>query len=368
MRILIILEYYYPHIGGVETFFKTLTERLDQEGHHVTILTNQYDRSLAKSEKVGEQSLIVRRRYFNRYLFTFGAWFAALRHARQADLIHTTSYNAAVPAWIASKLTGTKAIITFHERWGALWDRLPWMSSLSKKLHRSFETMITKFGFEKFVAVSDATRDSLIIGGVDPERVVRIYNGIKYEGFPSHNEAEFNQPFQFLFFGRVGYAKGLDILILAYDILLKKNKDHKLLLILPSEEIALYRNVLLMIEGLGIGDHISIKHDLPYDDLLDEIAHADAVVIPSYSEGFCFAAVETMAIGTPIISSGQGALKEVVTGKHITLESHTSRGLSNAMSDAIKGNWTISEERRYELDDTVQAYLKLYEEIIDIPK
>ena len=39
MRICFILDYYYPHMGGVEYLFKNLAEGLCREGHEITVLT-----------------------------------------------------------------------------------------------------------------------------------------------------------------------------------------------------------------------------------------------------------------------------------------------------------------------------------------
>lgn len=363
MRILFILEYYAPHIGGVETLFKSLTEKLDSEGHEIVVLTNRFDNSLPKKEETSNTT-IVRRKFYNRYLFTFLAWWPALKWARQADIIHTTSYNAAVPAWIAAKLTHTKSIITFHEKWGKLWFQLPWMSSISKQLHYLFEWMITKFSFDKFVAVSEATRKSLIESGISKDQIEMIYNGINYKDFPLYQGSKPESPFSFLYFGRAGIAKGLNLLLPAFASLLEINRDAQLILILPTEDNPIVRKVMKLIDQYNISNAVLIKNDLSYDALKNEISVADSVVIPSYSEGFCFAAIETMAIGTPIISSGQGALKEVVRGKHITLENLTSDSLTDAMQLAIQGFWEDSTRKEYPLADTIEAYSKLYRNLI----
>ena len=39
MKILFVLENFYPNIGGVETLFKSLTEQLVREGHEVMVIT-----------------------------------------------------------------------------------------------------------------------------------------------------------------------------------------------------------------------------------------------------------------------------------------------------------------------------------------
>lgn len=363
MRILFILEYYYPHIGGVETFFKSLTEQLEDNGHKVTILTNRYQNHLAAYEEHGNIR-IIRKKYYNRYIFTFLAWITALKYARQSDLIHTTSYNAAVPAWICSKLTGTKTIITFHERWGDLWYQIPWMSTIGRKLHYFFEWLITKFKFEKFVAVSDFTKVKLIEGGVGAKRVMRIYNGIDYSEILAKKENSPTKDFTFLFFGRVGYAKGVDLLLESFKLFQANGGQAKLIMVLPSERTVLYNHVKVDIRHLEKTGVLELKSDLEYQELQDLIATVNAVVIPSYSEGFCFAAAETMAIGTPIISSGQGALKEVVCGQHITASTFDVPALADAFEKATVGDWTLTEKKQFPLQDTIDQYVALYEEIL----
>lgn len=363
MRILFILEYYTPHIGGVETLFKSLTEKLDAEGHEIVVLTNRFEDSLPKYEKTGN-TIIIRRKFYNRYLFTFLAWWPALKFARKAEVIHTTSYNAALPAWLAAKITGTKSLITFHEKWGKLWFQLPWMSYFSKRLHFLFEWMITKLNFDKFVAVSDATRQSLLDSGISKERIEMIYNGINYKDFPNHKGSASKSPFTFLYFGRAGIAKGLDILIPSFANFISNETDARLILILPKEDNPIVRKVMEMISSYELSSSIIIKNDLSYSDLKNEISTSDAVVIPSYSEGFCFAAIETMAIGTPIISSGLGALKEVVGGKHITTENHTMEALSKAMQLAIAGSWIEKKVNKFPLSVTIDAYSNLYQQLL----
>ena len=75
-----------------------------------------------------------------------------------------------------------------------------------------------------------------------------------------------------------------------------------------------------MIEEYDLHSCVRIFHHLSKPELIEKITQSDAVVIPSYSEGFCYAAVESVALGMPIISSGRGALPEVVSGKFITLD------------------------------------------------
>lgn len=365
MKVLFVLEYYDPHIGGVETLFKSLAHQLVQHGHEITVVTNRYDSKLKTYETVDGVE-VYRYRFYNRYLFTFFAWIFGLRHARDADFIHTTSYNAALPAWIIAKIKRKDVVITFHEYWGKLWFRLPWLNPISRFLNSAFERMLVKLSFKKIIAVSDFTRSALSEAGVDHNRLERIYNGIQYSDFEDFNQIhEKGEIFNFLFYGRVGYSKGLDVLLKAVSNL-KSEKPYRLKLILPEEP--LLHKVYGLIDKLGISKSIiSIEQSVPFTQLKKEIAKADAVVIPSYSEGFCYAAVETMAIGTPIITSGRGALSEVITGQYINYDSVEASDLAHAMTQAMSGEWSVTDQIKFPLQHTIDQYVELYESLNHTP-
>ncbi len=366
MNILFILEYYHPHTGGVETFFKNLVERLDHQGHRVEVITNKHDLSLPSVEQYGNVT-IRRYRFWSRYVFTFGAWWVAMKPAQRADIIHTTSYNAALPSWIVAKIKRRPSIITFHEVWNQLWFELPWMTGWIRHLHRAFEKMLCRLSFDRFVAVSDYTRQSLLDIGVSQRRVMRIYNGIEYPMPVRHKTRQGQDTFRFLFFGRVSYSKGVDLLLEASSLLKMKGYDFILELVVPSERTPLLDKAMDMIARYDLESRIYVQHDLPQDQLQHKIAHVDAVVIPSYSEGFCFAAVETMAIGTPIISSGRGALKEVVGGKYLEMQEFNASELAEQMILAMKHQWLSKEIRTFELSDTIGQYEDLYKKLLTTP-
>jgi glycosyltransferase involved in cell wall biosynthesis len=116
-----------------------------------------------------------------------------------------------------------------------------------------------------------------------------------------------------------------------------------------------------MIEAFDLHSSVRIFHHLLKHELIQKITQSDAVVIPSYSEGFCYAAVESVALGMPIISSGRGALPEVVSGKFIALEKLGVTELYQAMKKSMTHDWSQKEIKKFELKDTVYQYIDLYE-------
>ncbi len=360
MKVLFILEYFHPHIGGVETLFKHLTESLVQKGVDVVVVTNKYHSKLPFHEDINGVR-IYRYPFKNRYIFTFLGWIPALKWARSADIIHSTSYNAAFPAWLAAKLLRKKKLITFHEFWGKTWFELPFLSRFSAYLHHIMERLIIYFAFDHYVAVSDFTMAALREAGVPADRISRIYNGIpaRTELSPKPDRPA-GSTFRFLYFGRLSYSKGLDVLIRAAGQLKQWDESFAVEVVTSPGPTWMLRAVKRMADEESLGDCISWYFELPGDELRKKIQSSDAVVIPSYSEGFCFAAVETIDLGTPVVSSGRGALKEVVSGKYVEAEKLTPVELARAMQKAINGDWSVRMPINFPLETTIEEYMQLY--------
>lgn len=362
MKILFVLEHYVPYIGGAEELFSALAEALIQRGHQVTVVTTRHQNNLPVHEIINGVH-VHRVNSRNRFLFTFMSLPEVYKWASWADTIHTTSYNAALPARMAAFFRKRRCIITFHEVWDKLWFRLPFISLPERIGYYLFEKMILRLNFHQYVAVSGHTRNRLIDSGVSQKRISMIYNGINYSRM---SEYSWNPPatFTLTYFGRLGISKGLEILLPAFAETLRNHPDIQLKLIIPTYPRNLFKRIMGLIDELKIRGSIKLKHDLPTDELLKEVASSSCVVIPSHSEGFCFTAVETMAMRVPVIHSGLGALPEVVGGRSISLDELSVQSLASAMNAAIMGQWKVVEEKKFPIGDTVSNYLKLYREML----
>lgn len=364
LHILFVLENYYPNIGGVETLFKNLEKSLADQSIKLSIITTKLTKDSPSHESYGSVN-IYRYNFINRYFFSFLALFPILRKGAKATFIHTTSYNAGLPAIFAGMILRKKVIISFHEVWGKLWFELPFMNKLGKYGHYLFEKLLLKLPFYKFVAVSEFTQSQLQKNGIKASRISLIKNGIDYNdiatalnSFQSADTLDHNK---YCFFGRLGISKGLEILLPAWQKFHAKNPETNLHLILPKEPAGFLNKIKKEINRLDIQSSIQMSHNLPFPQLLNQIKNSHAVIIPSHSEGFCFAAVETMAIGTPIVSSGRGALSEVIGGQFVEMETFDEDGLFEALQKAQKNKWTHKELNKYPLESTTNAYIRLYE-------
>ncbi len=361
MRVLFLLEHFYPYIGGAEELFINLASGLVKRGHKVVVVTTKYDSSLPKHEFI--DGVEIRRvSCFNRYLFTLFAIPSAVKYAVNADIIQTTSYNSAIPAFLAGLIRGKKVIITFHEVWGSLWHKLPFTDRWKLNLFRLFEKLILRLPFRKYVAVSKSTMGSLQDNGVERSKIEVIYNGIDYSRF---EQFRYDPPvvFTYCYFGRLGISKGLDLLIEGSALFFAEHPQARLKLIIPTYPRVIFKKVIELINRHGISDRVTLLHDLAKDELYKEISESSCVMIPSISEGFCFVAAESAGLGIPVITSGRGSLKEVVSGKLIEIEELNAFGIREALKLALKGQWSYREPVRFSLNESVERYIELYEKV-----
>ena len=361
MKILFVVEHFYPYVGGAEELFLNLSTSLAKQGHEVNVVTTLHSDSIPRNE-IYKGVTINRVRCGNRFLFTILSLSEVWRQAKNADFIHTTSYNSAVPSFIVGLFQRKKVLITFHEVWGKLWFRLPFYPKWKLTGFYLFEWFILKLPFYKYVAVSEFTKNSLIENGIPENKIQKIYNGIDYTEFKIYRHQE-PANFTFCYFGRLGISKGIDLLLEATRLFTNNHPNAKLKLIIPTYPDSLYKKVIGLIHALHLESNIFLLHNLSREDLLKEVSRSSCVIIPSASEGFCFVAVESAAMGIPIISSGKGALPETVSGKQTIIKSLDTKGILESLEKAINNEWSYEKPKNFFLEESMQEYMSLYSQL-----
>lgn len=384
MNILFVCENYYPHFGGAEVLFKNLAERFVQRGHSATVLTHLLP-GTEKQQILSGVRIYRVPSFFSRYVFTFSSLLKACQEARTRDILQTTTFNGAFPAWCAAKLWGKPVVLTVHEVWGKKWQEItdfPWLKS---KLHQFLEKMIYLLPFDQYICVSEATRQDLLQQNISPEKIVVVHNGLDYLHFDPQKVSQkeitalrkkmglASGHGAFLSWGRPGPSKGFEYLLTAFSLFLQKisekapaRQSAELLLMFGSKEkyASKYQQLLALVRHLGLQEKVKILDSLPYQHLPVLIAAADYVVVPSVSEGFGYAAVEAMAMGKPLLVSDAGSLPEIVGGKHLIFKKKNPLDLAEKMGKAFSGEWILAKKKTYPWEQCVEGYLQTYGAIL----
>jgi len=105
-----------------------------------------------------------------------------------------------------------------------------------------------------------------------------------------------------LFFGRVNFKKGLDILARAFGAVARQRKDVHLVIAGPDND-GWAAQVRTWLSEEGVLDCTTFTGMLLGPDRLAVLRDASIFVLPSYSENFGLAVIEAMAAGLPVIIS-----------------------------------------------------------------
>lgn len=107
-----------------------------------------------------------------------------------------------------------------------------------------------------------------------------------------------------LFFGRINFKKGLDILIDAFATVVRDRDDVHLVLAGPDNE-GYSGKVKGWAKGKGIERYITFTGMLLGEMKLAVLQESSMFVLPSYTENFGVAVIEAMAYGCPVIISNK---------------------------------------------------------------
>jgi glycosyltransferase involved in cell wall biosynthesis len=284
----------------------------------------------------------------------------ALRQLRAAaaswrpDLIHAHGVKAALLTLLAFTGKCPPVVVTYHNRWLGGPLTLP-LRLLAGRARAS-------------IAVADAVRDSLTVHGVRPEPLVVIRNGIDPSVY-SPRPVRQPGPFTLLFIGRLTEEKGIPLLLEAVTALEASEKLPLRLLIAgdgplrPDVEAAARRSGS-SIEFLG-----------PQSDVLPVYHQADAVLMPSRSEGLPMAALEAMACALPVVAARVGGLPELVADGEtgVLLSPGSVSELVRACRDLADRPGHAAElgragrqrvERQFTETGMLEALAKVYREVL----
>ncbi|NVM20704.1 MAG: glycosyltransferase [Desulfobacterales bacterium] len=105
-----------------------------------------------------------------------------------------------------------------------------------------------------------------------------------------------------LFFGRLNFKKGLDILVHAFAQVALERDDVHLVIAGPDNE-GFGDKVRAWLNEEAVLDRATFTGMLTGEDKLAVLRHADIFVLPSYSENFGISVIEAMACGVPVVIS-----------------------------------------------------------------
>lgn len=174
----------------------------------------------------------------------------------------------------------------------------------------------------------------------------------------------------FLFVGTFEPRKNIRGLLEAYKMLLERLPDAPALL-LAGRPGWLFEETKRYSETLKLGENLQWRYAVEQADLPSLYALAEALILPSFYEGWGLPAAEAMACGTVPIVSNRSSLPEVVGPVGVLIDPDDPTTIANALERVLVDHeWRAAQERaaveraaEFRWDDAARIAINVYETI-----
>ncbi|WP_348810499.1 glycosyltransferase family 4 protein [Flavobacterium maritimum] len=136
-----------------------------------------------------------------------------------------------------------------------------------------------------------------------------VYSGLSMSNLDFENHSIINNPLKVVSIGRSHWKKGYSYALDGLKILQSQsfNFDYSIIGIGTDEELLLQRS------QLGLEEKVRFVAPMPFEAVLAALREADVLLLPSVEEGIANVVLEAMALGTVVIATDCGGMKEVLT-------------------------------------------------------
>ena len=285
------------------------------------------------------------------------------------DIVHSPE-NAALFA----KLKHQRKVITVHDTTGYLFSET---FTLITRLRCGLLFPRTLRTADKIIADSNSTKRDLINYFNVPAEKIKVILLAADEKFKPLDHEEINEvkqrykldfPF-ILYVGTLEQRKNIPTLIKAFYKLKKDETKQKL--VIAGGKGWKYKEIFETIDKLNLQKDVIFTGYVLDEDLPALYNAADLFVYPSLYEGFGLPPLESMACGTPVITSNTSSLPEVVGDAGIMVDPYDVDRLADAMhkvlsneelrEDMIKRG--LERAKMFSWDKTARETLRVYEEV-----
>lgn len=295
MACIIISTSYNPSV--VSKYFRALAHELSQRGHKVIVLVDNQ-----KSHKVNTSSNPAILTWpSKRPVFLKDAIFLhnLIIKFRPDCIIGNFSANniCLIVGWI----NGTR------HRW-------VWNHTLSSQIPPSWKKSILQFRKQYVMRLATNVIGNSIASIMDvqqlyklsPEKASLVLPILMAD--PNIREDKIDHH-RIICVGRLVNVKGQETLIRAIPLFLEK--DEKIMVDFVGDGVD--RNAFeYLAHSLGVADHCHFIGNVLPEEVLARMASAALCVVPSYSEAFGIVNIEALSVGTPLVASDVGGIRDVV--------------------------------------------------------
>jgi D-inositol-3-phosphate glycosyltransferase len=250
----------------------------------------------------------------------------SVREGVRYDVVHAHYWLSGWAAELARRYWETPFVQMFHTT-AHMKNAVAAQADRETDLRLQTEKRLLTLADGIIAANPDERADLIWRMGVPTEKVCTIPPGVDLELFRPLSRATCRAEVGIspdgrvvLFVGRIDPIKGIDILVDAAEIILKRSSSEPAptFVIVGGDldgsgaPVGPLADIAESIERRGIAGSFRLVGSQPQDQLPMFYAAADVVAVPSRYESFGLVAVEALACGTPVVASRVGGLRYTI--------------------------------------------------------
>jgi phosphatidyl-myo-inositol alpha-mannosyltransferase len=316
MRVALVTEFYYPHLGGVTEHVHNLARTLLQSGHHAIVITSHMaePRQGHEPEEMDEDPDYVYRVGTSRVIYSYGSFARVttghglrrqirdILSRERIDLVHVHGGLNPVLGLVAPAAAGDldiPVVATFHS-----WFH---RSALCQVFRRPLQKRLDRHA--AVIAVSEPVVEAharyfdadwkIIPNGVDTSFFHPVY--------PDRSSGRDGEH-ELLFLGRLDPRNGLDTVLSAMPQVLQRFPNARLTIAGDGPLRRVYERLAAPVSG-NVSFTGSVNGNRP-----SVYSRADLYLCPTTKASFGITLLEAMACATPMVVSDITGFRELVSG------------------------------------------------------
>lgn len=219
-------------------------------------------------------------------------------------------------------------------------SRIPVVFTIHDLMHLFYYTPAHRWYYRSVIArlaakakwvitVSAFSKTQLIeLLGIDERRIAVVHNGVD-DAYRSNTEVFRSERPYFLYVGNRRKNKNLPAMLEAFA---RASIPSEFMFYLSGDPDAVHTT---LIRRLGIGDRVRFLGYIPEAALPALYKGAYATAFVSLMEGFGLPVIESMASGTPVLTSTAGSLPEVAGGAALCVDPGDIAGISDGLEQLV---------------------------------
>ena len=316
--------------GGNQTYYHELVRALAEtprEHHFILYYTKR-----GALTSIGEQdSVRLTRLWPSHRLLRIPLTLPWLAQHDRLDIFHA---QYIVPPLLNCKTVTTIPDIAYeHFPQFFPFQQKAWLKTLVPRSARRADHIITVSEHSK--------RDLIGTYGIEEHKITVTYEGAGAAFRPiDRQQAKHRLAHRYqivddfiLYVGRLQARKNIGRLVGAYSRLRKSGYGHKLVLVGKADSP--FQPVLSRIRELRLENDILLRGYVPDEDLPCFYSAADVFVYPSFYEGFGLPVLESMACGTPVVTSQGSSLDEIAGNAALFIDPLDEQSITDALKQLL---------------------------------